>query len=320
MCISILYQSLSAKHQNAENLFQIEPNSGIITLTNAIPPSIPSYVLNITAYDDGSCCGGYPRLSSSSFVIIMIMDINNNNPTFPSCTYAPSVLENQPPGTRVVDVSTIDQRQRTVRDDVLILLSHLMHSKFRGRFIMCLFLYICLMKVTATDPDRGENGKITYSVVTPNNQEQNFQVNAENGTVYTKKMFDRESEAGLRGYSVTIKAEDHGESQQLNTLCTFWVKIKDLNDNPPVFDTESYMQTVLRSTSVNKRIMGVLAVDKDKEINAEVQYSLVDNPGEYFRVDTDTGGLYLQKSLSTVPVRQFNNMYDKCICSKNDMG
>lgn len=100
-----MYGYFLAKHQNAEDLFQIEPNSGIITLTNAIPPSIPSYVLNITAYDDGSCCGGYPRLSSSSFVIIMIMDINNNNPTFPSCTYAPSVLENQPPGTRVVDVS-----------------------------------------------------------------------------------------------------------------------------------------------------------------------------------------------------------------------
>lgn len=140
MCIIILYVFFSAKHQNAENLFQIEPNSGIITLTNAIPPSIPSYVLNITAYDDGSCCGGYPRLSSSSFVIIMIMDINNNNPTFPSCTYAPSVLENQPPGTRVVDVSTIDQRKRTVRDDVLMLLSHLMHSKL-GEDSLCVYSY-----------------------------------------------------------------------------------------------------------------------------------------------------------------------------------
>jgi hypothetical protein len=154
----------------------------------------------------------------------------------------------------------------------------------------------------ATDPDRGDNGKIRYSVVTPNNQEQNFEVNPENGTVVTKRMFNRESEAGLRGYSVTIKAEDHGESQQLNTLCTFWVRIQDLNDNPPVFDTESYMPTVVRSTSVNKRIMGVLAVDRDKERNAEVQYFLVDNPGEYFRMDSDTGGLYLQKSLTSVPV------------------
>lgn len=52
------------------------------------------------------------------------------------------------------------------------------------------------------------------------------------------------------------------------------------------------MQIVLRSTSVNKRIMGVLVVDKDKEINVEVQYSLVDNLGEYFRVDIDIGGFY----------------------------
>lgn len=111
----VFFLSCLAKHQNAENLFQIEPNSGIISLTSTIPPSIPRYVLNVTAYDDGSCCGGYPRLSSSSSVIIMIMDINNNNPTFPSCTYAPSVLENQPPGTRVVDVSgtlTFSQRNR----------------------------------------------------------------------------------------------------------------------------------------------------------------------------------------------------------------
>lgn len=36
-------------------------------------------------------------------------------------------------------------------------------------------------------------------------------MNVENGIVYIKKMFDRESEVGLRGYSVIIKVEDYGE-------------------------------------------------------------------------------------------------------------
>lgn len=63
------------------------------------------------------------------------------------------------------------------------------------------------------------------------------------------------------------------------------------------------MQIVLRSTSVNKRIMGVLVVDKDKEINVEVQYSLVDNFGEYFRVDIDIGGFYFKKFFLIVSVR-----------------
>ena len=85
-------------------LFKIEPRSGIISLTNTIPRSVPSYTLNITAYDDGSCCG-HSVLSSDSYIVVEIKDINNNNPYFPSCAYRPTIRENQPLGTPVVDVS-----------------------------------------------------------------------------------------------------------------------------------------------------------------------------------------------------------------------
>lgn len=50
-----------------------------------------------------------------------------------------------------------------------MLFFYLMYLKFRGRFIMCLFLNICLMKVIVIDLDRGENGKIIYFVVIFNN-------------------------------------------------------------------------------------------------------------------------------------------------------
>lgn len=36
-------------------------------------------------------------------------------------------------------------------------------------------------------------------------------MNVENGIVYIKKMFDRESEVGFCGYLVIIKVEDYGE-------------------------------------------------------------------------------------------------------------
>ncbi|KAK3086114.1 hypothetical protein FSP39_013724 [Pinctada imbricata] len=247
-----------------DGLFAIEPNSGIITLKRSIPRSTPSYTLNVTAYDDGSCCGGYPRLSSESYIVVEIKDINNNNPSFPYCKdgyYDSTIMENQPLGTSVVNVK-------------------------------------------AVDPDRGPNGQITYSVVKPADQIQYFDVNPVNGTVITNYAFNRESEDGQRGYSVTIKAEDHGESQQLNTLCNFLVTIGDMNDNPPKFDTDFYTQTVVRSLNVNKRVTGVLAVDEDMGTNAEVEYFLVENPGSYFRMDKDTGGLSLDKSLSDIPMRQ----------------
>lgn len=84
--------------------FRIDARSGLITLTNIIPAHIPSYTLNITAYDDGSCCGGSPKLRSDSYVVVEIKDINNNNPRFPSCSYAPHIMENMAPGTFVVRV------------------------------------------------------------------------------------------------------------------------------------------------------------------------------------------------------------------------
>ena len=75
-----------------------------------------------------------------------------------------------------------------------------------------------------------------------------------------------------------------------------------MNDNPPRFDTDFYAQMVVRSLAVRKRVMGVLAIDEDMGLNAEVEYYLVDNPGDYFRIDKETGGLYLNKTLSQIPV------------------
>ncbi|XP_033753809.1 LOW QUALITY PROTEIN: neural-cadherin-like [Pecten maximus] len=238
--------------------FIIDPKSGVIQLSNSIPPAIPRYVLNITAYDDGSCCDGHVTQRQDAVLIVEIKDINNNNPGFPSCNYQPNVMENQPIGTRVV-------------------------------------------QVRAEDNDRGPNGQITYSVVTPAYQTKNFDVDPDNGTVVTNIVFDRESEQGSRGYPVTIKAEDKGQPQQLNSLCTFWVHIDDRNDNRPMFDSLSYSKQITRTFEVNKRVTGVLATDRDMGQNAEVTYLFESNPGNYFRIEEDTGSIFLDKSLIDFP-------------------
>ncbi|XP_071177027.1 neural-cadherin-like isoform X2 [Mytilus edulis] len=235
--------------------FRIDARSGLITLTNIIPAHIPSYTLNITAYDDGSCCGGSPTLRSDSYVVVEIKDINNNNPRFPSCSYAPHIMENMAPGTFVV-------------------------------------------RVQAEDDDRGFNGKIKYHVVTPAGKTQSFNVDPDNGTVTSRVMFDRESEQGMRGYPLTIMAEDQGQTRKLNSLCTFWVTIDDLNDNPPKFDSSIYTPTIVRSLDVNKVVTSLLATDQDMGTNAEVTYSLIENPEDRFRIDSDTGTIFLSKSLS----------------------
>ena len=84
--------------------FRIDPDSGLITLARSLPETVPVYMLNITAYDDGSCCPGITSLSSDTYILVEIRDTNNNQPQFPDCSYEPEVLENQNVGTPVVQV------------------------------------------------------------------------------------------------------------------------------------------------------------------------------------------------------------------------
>ena len=85
--------------------FHIDHKSGIIKLIGDLDKRRVSYHLNITAVDDGSCCGGHKPRRSQGLVVIEVKDVNNNAPRFLNCnTYQPTVAENQDVGTSVTRV------------------------------------------------------------------------------------------------------------------------------------------------------------------------------------------------------------------------
>ncbi|KAM6102157.1 neural-cadherin-like isoform 3-T3 [Theristicus caerulescens] len=97
---------------NEEGNFELDSQKGIIKLRRNPPPNLkgPQYTLNITAIDDNAS-GGPTPLSSFAEVIVGVNDINNNKPVFRECTYYSDstwVLENQPPGTYVLQVEAYD--------------------------------------------------------------------------------------------------------------------------------------------------------------------------------------------------------------------
>lgn len=77
-----------------------------MTLVTGLDKLKVSYRLNITAMDDGQCCGDATILrNSQGLIIVEIKDINNNAPKFMDCaTYAPVVLEKENVGTYVIQV------------------------------------------------------------------------------------------------------------------------------------------------------------------------------------------------------------------------
>ena len=74
-------------------------------LLGRLDKSRVSYALNVTATDNGRCCGGTTSRASRGVVVFDVKDINNNAPRFTDCSsYSPTVLEKDNVGTFVIQV------------------------------------------------------------------------------------------------------------------------------------------------------------------------------------------------------------------------
>ncbi|XP_021941256.1 neural-cadherin-like isoform X1 [Zootermopsis nevadensis] len=154
-----------------------------------------------------------------------------------------------------------------------------------------------VIKVHATDEDKGVNGQVKYSIVQqPNQKGTKFTVDEETGEVSTNKVFDREGDDG-KFVSVTVKATDQGEPS-LEGVCSFTVEITDVNDNPPLFDRQKYVENVKQDANIGTNILRVSASDEDADNNGAIVYTLSApyNPLdlEYFQ---ESGWIVLRKPL-----------------------
>ncbi|XP_006818278.2 neural-cadherin-like [Saccoglossus kowalevskii] len=95
---------------NEDRNFEINRDTGVITLTATRDLTQASYLINVTAIDDNTCCDGLGSIHrSQAIVIIQVNDVNNNRPVFPNCAnYNPTVAENSPEGTTVTQVLATD--------------------------------------------------------------------------------------------------------------------------------------------------------------------------------------------------------------------
>ncbi|XP_077349180.1 neural-cadherin-like [Lithobates pipiens] len=97
---------------NEDGNFELDSQKGVLRLRRMPLPRLmkTQYVLNISAVDD-NISGGSSSLISFTKVIVGINDVNNNKPIFRECLqYSENtwVLENQPPGTFVLQVESYD--------------------------------------------------------------------------------------------------------------------------------------------------------------------------------------------------------------------
>ncbi|XP_047676063.1 protocadherin gamma-A5-like isoform X14 [Tachysurus fulvidraco] len=192
----------------------------------------PIFNLTLTATDEGT-----PPLSKEKTVLLEIIDVNDNAPSFSKNEYRTQIVENNSLGVSIINVQ-------------------------------------------ANDADKGQNARITYSLLesefSGSSVSTYFSINADSGILYAIRSFDYEQ---VKEFKMQVQAQDGG-SPPLRSNVTIFVNVQDQNDNAPqiLYPVQTggsvVAEMVPRSANVGYLVTKVVAVDMDSGQNAWLSYKL----------------------------------------------
>uniref|UniRef100_A0A672YK18 Cadherin domain-containing protein n=1 Tax=Sphaeramia orbicularis TaxID=375764 RepID=A0A672YK18_9TELE len=160
--------------------------------------------------------------------------------------------------------------------------------------------------INVQDIDSGINSQVRCSI----QQRTQFKLVPSFKNYYslvTTEQLDREL---VSDYNITITATDEG-SPPLSSSKTVQLSVADINDNPPVFEEQSYSAYVTENNKPGSTLCSVTARDPDWRQNGTVIYSLL--PGEvngapvssYLSVNGDTGVIHAVRSFDYEQFKSF---------------
>ncbi|KAK7922733.1 hypothetical protein WMY93_009635 [Mugilogobius chulae] len=277
--------------------------------------------LVLTAFD-----GGSPQRSGTVVIHVTVLDANDNAPVFSQTVYKASLPENSPPDTLVITVTATDADEgingeivyefdqvSNENSDVfsihpesgdVVVSGEIDHEK--------MFSYE--MQVSAKDG----LGLVSYAtllidITDVNDNAPIIKIKSmtnqipENVPPVSTEQLDREL---VSDYNITITATDEG-SPPLSSSKTVHLTVADINDNPPVFEEQSYSAHVTENNKPGSTLCSVAARDPDWRQNGTVVYSLL--PAEvngapvssYVSVNGDTGLIHAVRAFDYEQFRSF---------------
>ncbi|XP_031427728.1 protocadherin beta-16-like isoform X17 [Clupea harengus] len=160
--------------------------------------------------------------------------------------------------------------------------------------------------INVQDKDTGGNKQIRCSI----QQNVPFKLNPSIKNYYTlvtTAELDREL---VGDYNITITATDEG-SPPLSFSKTIHLSVSDVNDNPPVFEEQSYGAYVTENNKPGSSVCSVTARDPDWRQNGTVFYSLLPSEvngvpvSSYVSINGDTGVIHAVRPFDYEQFRSF---------------
>ncbi|XP_030644108.1 LOW QUALITY PROTEIN: protocadherin-23 [Chanos chanos] len=251
---ALVTYEINRRQSDPNEFFTIDKTTGVIRVNKPLDFESQSFFeLIVTAWDNGI----QPE-SSSTFVGVRVLDVNDNSPAI-------SVLFLNPP-----DPSGAAQ----VSEGAEV-----------GEYVA---------RVSVTDPDLGEVNKVNVSL---QGGEGKFALTPTDDFLFALCVdgpLDREEK---ELYQLTVVASDLG-SPPLRSETLLLVKITDLNDNAPVFEQDSYVARVREDVPQGSAVLQVRARDRDEGVNSHLRYSILPSDQNHLVVmDPETGFITTATSL-----------------------
>lgn len=153
-----------------------------------------------------------------------------------------------------------------------------------------------IFRANATDPDLGDNSRISYSLQTDTHD---FMVDPRTGVLFVCNNLDRERQDL---YELRIRATDSGaklpDGVSLHSDALVRITIDDINDNAPAFGLQNYNVRVREDIPVGTVVATITASDPDIGPEGEIVYFLEDYDSDAsFKIDKLSGTVRTAKLL-----------------------
>ena len=208
-----------------------------------------------------------PDLVAEAQLTVKVQDINNQAPIFTNVESG-TVLEHEPKGTIVMQVSAVDNDGTYPNNRVSYYIS-----------------------------DRN-----------PPTIKEKFDINPDTGVITTKQEFDREEQAvyALTINAEDGAPSSLIPNSPNITPQKFRIAIADKNDNPPYFPQQLYRAEVPEDQDVGSKVIEVRAEDLDKEASITTYQILKGNTGKAFSIEEQTGFIRVAKPLDYESIKKYN--------------
>uniref|UniRef100_A0A3B3YR96 Cadherin domain-containing protein n=1 Tax=Poecilia mexicana TaxID=48701 RepID=A0A3B3YR96_9TELE len=313
---------------NAATRFTIRPTSGVIQ-TTGIPfdrEEQDFYELIVEARREHD-----HQHVARVLVKVHIEDINDNPPVFVGLPYYAAVQVEAESGLSIFRVSAVDG-DKGINGEVTYFLKddhgHFMIDQQTGTIIISVInsldyektpyyrltiratnyltgSHIVLsetvmigtpaLQVIATDMDSEKNNVVGYQIFSKeHNSTDYFHIDSSSGLILTARILDHEL---VPEYDFIVRATDNG-FPSLSTEVSVTVLLKDMNDNPPVFNQLLYEAYVSELAPKGHFITCVQASDADSSDFDKLVYSILSgNERMDFVMERKTGIIMLSSHL-----------------------